>query len=311
VNAVAILNPRAGLAAARARAALLRSPRWREVEVRLTTGPGDARRLAAAAAAAGAETVLAIGGDGTANEVAWGLLGTSTALGLVPRGSGNGLARTLRIPLAPDRALAALAEGVPRAMDIGLINGRPFLNVAGAGFDAQVGVDFHEHGQRGGRRGVFTYVRLGLARTLNYRASSWTLEAGDGRFEGRALLVAFVNGRQYGGGAILVPGARLDDGLLDVVVIEEASALELAWNATRLFTGTIESYRRYRHLPASRVVLTADGPVPHHRDGEPEPAGLRIEATVTPKALRILVPRATADDPSGPFLPPDGQSPSS
>src|SRR5882672_1763752 len=106
VKGVAILNPRAGLAAARARAALERSAHWRGMEVRLTTAPGDARRFAAEAAAAGAEIVLAIGGDGTANETAWGLLGTPVALGLVPMGSGNGLARTLGVPLKPDAALA-------------------------------------------------------------------------------------------------------------------------------------------------------------------------------------------------------------
>ena len=303
MSAVAILNPRAGLAAGRARAALARSARWRGAELRVTSAPGDARHFAAEAAAAGAEQVLAIGGDGTANEAAWGLIGTGTALGLVPMGSGNGLARTLRIPLSPDRALQALEEGVPRAMDVGMINGRPFLNVAGAGFDAQVGADFHAHGRRGGRRGLFTYVRLSLLRTMSYRAETWILQAGDGRFEGRALVVAFVNGRQYGGGATLVPGARLDDGLLDVVVIEDAPRFELAWNATRLFLGSIERYRRYRHLPAAAAVLTAGAPVLHHRDGEPEEPSPRLEASVSPRALQMLVPRATAEDPRGPFSP--------
>jgi diacylglycerol kinase (ATP) len=303
VSAVVILNPRAGLAAERARAALARSPAWRSAEVTVTAAPGDARRLAAEAAGAGAETVLAVGGDGTANEAAGGLLGTGTAFGLVPMGSGNGLARTLGIPLTPDRALAVLAEAVPRAMDVGMINGRPFLNVAGAGFDAQVGLDFHEHGRRGGRRGVFTYVWLSVRRALGYRAETWVLEAGEHRFEGRAFVVAFVNGRQYGGGAILAPGARLDDGLLDVVVVEDAPWFELTWNAARLFTGGIEGYRRYRHFPAATAVLTAAGPAPHHRDGEPEEPATRLEVSVQPRALRMLVPRATADDPRGPFGP--------
>jgi diacylglycerol kinase (ATP) len=306
VKGVAILNPRAGLAAARARDALARSEEWRGLELRLTTGPGDARRFASEAAAAGAETVLAIGGDGTANETAWGLLGTPVAFGLMPMGSGNGLARTLGIPLTPDRALAALSRAVPRAMDVGMVNGRPFLNVAGAGFDAQVGLDFHEHGRRGGRRGVFTYVRLGLLRTIRYRAESWVLEAGPHRFEGRAYIVAFVNGRQYGGGAVLVPGARLDDGLLDVVVIEDAPRLELVWNATRLLRGNLDRYRRYRHIPAASAVLRAAGPFPHHRDGEPEAGPTSLEVSVVPRALRILVPRAVAEDPSGPFLPLSG-----
>jgi YegS/Rv2252/BmrU family lipid kinase len=301
VSDVAILNPRAGLAAARARAALERSPRWRGTAVRVTTAPGDAKRFAEEAAAAGAEHVLSIGGDGTANEIAWGLLGTPAVLGLVPMGSGNGLARTLRLPLSPDGALASLADGVPRAMDVGMINGRPFLNVAGAGFDAEIGVAFHEHGRRGGRRGIFTYVRLSLARSLSYRAESWTLAAGDGRFDGRAFVIAFVNGRQYGAGATLVPGSRLDDGLLDVVVIEDAPAYELVWNASRLFLGGIERFRRYHHHPATTAVLTAGRTFHHHRDGEPEDATDRLEATVVPRALRILVPRVTAGDPGGPF----------
>lgn len=303
MKGVAILNPRAGLAAARARAALERSAHWRGMEVRLTTAPGDARHFAAEAAAAGAEIVLAIGGDGTANEIAWGLLGSSTALGLVPMGSGNGLARTLSIPLKPDRALATLADAVPRAMDVGMINERPFLNVAGAGFDAQVGLDFHEHGRRGGRRGVFTYVRLSVLRAMNYRAEGWVLNAGTETFDGRAYIVAFVNGRQYGGGAVLVPGARLDDGLLDIVVIEDAPPLELVWNAQRLFFGTLSKYRRYRHIATATAVLSATGTVPHHRDGEPESTPGRLEVSVLPRALRILVPRKTADDPHGPFEP--------
>jgi diacylglycerol kinase (ATP) len=221
----------------------------------------------------------------------------------VPMGSGNGLARTLGIPLTPDRALATLADAVPRAMDVGMINGRPFLNVAGAGFDAQVGLDFDEHGRRGGRRGLFTYIRLSVACAVGYRAQTWRLEADGQRFEGRAFVVAFVNGRQYGGGAILAPGARLDDGLLDIVVIEDAPWFELTWNALRLFTGSIEGYRRYRHFPAAGAVLTAVSPAPHHRDGEPEDPAPRLEISVQPRALRILVPRATADDPRGPFGP--------
>ncbi|HUG52600.1 MAG TPA: YegS/Rv2252/BmrU family lipid kinase, partial [Vicinamibacteria bacterium] len=264
---------------------------------------GDARRFAAEAAERGAEHVLAIGGDGTANETAWGLLGTSTTLGLVPMGSGNGLARTLGIPLRPAPALATLAQAVPRTMDVGMVNDRPFLNVAGAGFDAQVGLDFHEHGGRGGRRGVFTYVRLSLRRALTYKAEVCVVDAGERRFEGRALVVAFVNGRQYGGGAVLVRGARLDDGVLDVVVIEEAPPLEMVLNAARLFVGGIERFRRYRHLPAASVLLTTPSPTPFHRDGEPEPPAPRLEVSVQPRALRILVPRATAEDPLGPFAP--------
>jgi YegS/Rv2252/BmrU family lipid kinase len=298
---VAVLNPRAGVSARRALEAFRRRPRWGDIEVRVTAGPGDARRWAEEAARDGADLLLVAGGDGTANEAGWGLLGSGTTLGLVPVGSGNGLARTLAIPLRPERALECLEAGVSRRMDVGMVNGRPFLNVCGAGFDATVGAEFHARGRRGGRRGLLTYVRLSLAESLRYRAERWTLEAGAERFEGRALVVAFVNGRQYGGAAVIAPGARLDDGLLDIVVVEDASLAEILANAPRLFLGGIERFRRYRRLAAARAVLTGNGPALFHRDGEPEPAADRLEVSLQPRALSVLVPRETAERPDGPF----------
>lgn len=296
----AILNPRAGVAAERARRAVLDGP-WPEIDLIETRAPGHARELAHEAAVAGCELVLAAGGDGTANEVAWGLLGSDVTLGLVPVGSGNGLARTLRIPLRPAAAVAALATGLTRRMDVGFLDDRPFLNVAGAGLDALVSSDFHAHGRVGGRRGVLTYVRLSLRRAFSYQAEAWTLEAGPERFEGRALIVAFVNGRQYGGGAIVAPRARLDDGLLDVVLFEDAPRAEVLFNAPRLFLGTIDGFPRYRHMNAARARLSGPAGFLRHRDGEPEPPSSDANVRLEPKALRILVPKATAEDRAGPF----------
>lgn len=299
----AILNPRAGLAARRALGVVERGrPSWGVPEVKVTACPGHALELAREAAARGFELVLAVGGDGTANEVAEGLLGSDTTLGLVPVGSGNGLARTLGIPLDPLGALDRLEDAVTRCMDIGFVNGRLFLNVAGAGFDAAVGSAFHERGKQGGRRGVFTYVRLGLAKVA-HAAEEWTLDAGGQRFEGRALVVAFVNGRQYGGGAVIAPRARLDDGKLDIAIIEDAPRLEVLLNAPRLFLGTIDRFRRYRCWTSPDAVLTSPRPFEHHRDGEPEPATDRLEISLRPRALKVLVARAIASDPAGPFLP--------
>jgi diacylglycerol kinase (ATP) len=298
----AVLNPRAGVAARAALEAVQRAATpWGDLDLKVTGAPGDARRLAREAADAGFDAVLAVGGDGTANEAAWGLLGSPTALGLVPTGSGNGLARALRIPLRPNAAIAALQDAVVRRMDVGMANGRPFLNVAGAGFDALVSAAFHEWGKGGGRRGLFSYFRLALPRALTYRAASWTLEAGREGFEGPAFIVAFVNGREYGGAAVIAPGSRLDDGLLEVVVLEEAPAFELLANVPRLYLGGIERFRRYRRIAAPEAILTGPAPFAHHRDGEPEPAADRLDVRVEPRALAVLVPRHTAADPMGPF----------
>ena len=302
MNVRAIVNPRAGVAARAAVDALQgTATAWGRLDVQMTTGPGDARRLAREAADGGFDVVLSVGGDGTANEAAAGLMGSSTALGIVPMGSGNGLARALRIPLRPAPALRALGDAVVRRMDVGLVNGRPFLNVAGAGFDAMVGQAFHESGKRGGRRGLVTYFRLALPRVIGYRAGRWTLVAGGQGFEGAAFLVAFVNGRQYGGAAVISPGTRLDDGLLEIVVVEDAPTWELLANVPRLYVGGIERFRRYRRIAATEAVLTAPAPFAHHRDGEPEPAADRLEVSLAPLALAVLVPRATAMDPLGPF----------
>jgi YegS/Rv2252/BmrU family lipid kinase len=304
VKVRAILNPRAGLASRRALAALEAARgTWPGLEVLVTTKAGDARDWAREAAETGHDLVLAAGGDGTANEAAWGLLGSPTALGVVPVGSGNGLARALGLPLDPSRAVPALAQCVPRAMDVGMVNGRPFLNVAGAGFDAAVGAAFHDHGQRGGRRGVLGYVRIGLGMVSRYRPEVWRLEAGATQYQGRAWIVAILNGRQYGGGAVMAPGARLDDGLLEVVIIEDAPRLELLLNAPRVFLGAIEGFRCYRRFSVPQLVLRGEGPILYYRDGEPEAGAPQLEVRLLPRALRVLVPPARANDPHGPFSP--------
>ncbi len=300
----AIWNPRAGVAARRALDALRhdRSP-WKDATVRETTAPGDAQLFAAEAVAAGADLVLSMGGDGTANEAARGLLGSDIPLGIVPVGSGNGLARALRIPLDPPRALHSLESAERRRMDVGLVNGKPFLNVAGVGFDAVVGWAFHMAGRDGGRRGIFTYVRMSMALLASYRPTPLVVDTDSGRLEVRPLVVAFANGPQYGAGALINPGARLDDGKFEIVIFEDASMAEIAFNAPRLFLGSLERSRRYRRIEATRAVITPQTAVEHHRDGEPEPETGRLEFSLRPRALPVLVPRTTLSDPMGPFAP--------
>ena len=222
----AILNPRAGVAAHRTREAVEQGrPGWDDYAVYLTRAPGHATDLAREAVASGADVVVAVGGDGTVNEVARGVIGTARRpRASSPSGSGNGLARALRLPLDPARALEALECGVVRAMDVGRLNGRPFLNVAGIGFDAVVGHAFHERGKRGGRRGLLGYVHLSLRELIAYRPTPLALECGGERLEIAPFVVTFANGTQYGSGAVLNPGARLDDGRLEIVVLDARTA---------------------------------------------------------------------------------------
>jgi diacylglycerol kinase (ATP) len=302
VKVRAILNPRAGVAARGTRRAVERGrPSWKDYAVYLTREAGHATELAQEAVAGGADLVLAVGGDGTVNEVARGLLGSEVALGIVPVGSGNGLARALRLPLRPAASLLALEGGVRRPMDVGLLNGLPFLNVAGAGFDAVVGHAFHERGRRGGRRGFLGYVRLSLLQLRSYRAPSVEVHAAGERLRLEPFVLTFANGPQYGSGAVINPGARLDDGWLEIVAFDPLPARQLLSAAPRLFLGGIERAAGYRRIVTRDAVVTATSPLAVHRDGDPDRATERIEVGLAPRALQIVVPRATAEAPSGPF----------
>jgi YegS/Rv2252/BmrU family lipid kinase len=302
VKVRAILNPRAGVSRDVARRAAERGhPGWDDFDLFLTEGPGHATELARAAAGAGAELVLAVGGDGTANEVARGLLGTQAALGIVPAGSGNGLARALGIPLRPAPALDALETGVRRLIDVGLLNGQLFLNVAGTGFDAVVSRAFHDSGRRGGRRGLLGYVRLSLREMVRYRAPRLVIDTGTERLAVRPFVLTFANGPQYGSGAVINPGGKLDDGQLEVIVIEDGPLPGLLAASPRLFLGGVERISGYRRLRVRRVTVTAEDKVAVHRDGDPGSETDRIEVSLEPKALAVVTPLATATDPSGPF----------
>jgi YegS/Rv2252/BmrU family lipid kinase len=280
-----------------------RRHRWNHFEVAMTRGSGHARELAQEAAERGDPMILAIGGDGTVNEVAWGVLGSNTVLGLVPTGSGNGLARTLGLSRNPLRALSQLETGVRKRMDVGLVNGRPFLNVAGAGFDAVVAETFQQWGVNGGRRGILPYVVFCLQHAFKYGERNRRLEVAGETIEGPTFIVAFANGRQYGGGAIIAPRAYLDDGEIEAVHIARVTHAQALANVHRLFLGTIEGFGNYRSWSGSSAVLESSEPVPHHRDGEPEAADSHLEISVAPRALEIVVPRRTVEGPHNPFLP--------
>ena len=299
----AILNPRAGVSRDEARRAVERGhPRWNDFDLSVTEGPGHATELARAAAAAGAELVLSVGGDGTANEVARGLIGSGAALGIVPAGSGNGLARALRIPLRPGPALDALENGVRRRIDVGLLNGLPFLNVAGIGFDAVVSRAFHDSGRRGGRRGLLGYVRLSLREMVRYRAPRLVIEAGGERLEVRPFVMTLANGPQYGSGAVINPGGRLDDGRLEIVILEDGPLPGLLAATPRLFLGGLDRIAGYRRLRVASATVTAAEPVAVHRDGDPAPETDRVLVSIEPRALTVVTPAATAEDPNGPFV---------
>jgi YegS/Rv2252/BmrU family lipid kinase len=254
-------------------------------EVLVSERRGHARELASAAAADGARLVIAWGGDGTVNEVASAVVSSGAVLGIVPSGSGNGLARELGVRWRPDHAIVDALRGAPRTVDAGELGGRLFVSIAGVGFDAHVAACFDRDVAQ--RRGLSTYVRITARELWGYQPGTYRIDdAPGGR---RALLIAFANSAQFGNGARIAPAARLDDGLLDLVVFEEVSRFATFCGLPRLFNGTVGRLRGVSTRQIERATVEAERPIPFHVDGEPVQGGTRLHARVLPGALRISV----------------------
>ena len=287
-----IINPVSGAGAdagaASRRAAMIRTAaaeRGVDVTIAITERQGHARALGEAAVAAGAAGVVVWGGDGTFNETAGALLHTSIPLGLVPAGSGNGLAGALGVPRDPPRAIAIALDGEPRAIDAGRMAGRYFFNIAGVGFDARVAALFNE--RAAGSRGAWPYLVIGVREGCTYCALDYDVQLDGDPRKYKALLIAFANGREYGLGARIAPDARLDDGLLDVIIVEDAGLLARFWHARHLARGTPELAPPVTTRRVTRAVIEAAGEMEFHVDGEPGTARDRIEVEVVPGALAI------------------------
>jgi YegS/Rv2252/BmrU family lipid kinase len=292
VDVAIVINPmsgrRGGASRGRARAELAAAvlgETGTAGEIFVTERPGHAFELARAALMRGATRVVAWGGDGTVNEVGRALLFSPCALGIVPAGSGNGLARALGTPWSPAAALRHAIGAAVTRIDAGEIAGHVFLNVAGLGFDAHVA---HAFGRRGGARGLQGYVSVVARELFGYSPSTYRVQIEGDATVHRALLLSIANGPQWGNGARIAPGARLDDGLLDIVIADLPSAIAALRYAPRLFTGTIDRAPGVVTRRATSVTITADGPCCLHVDGEPVAFdGREVRASVHPGALRV------------------------
>jgi YegS/Rv2252/BmrU family lipid kinase len=290
-----VINPISGtggrLEVARRRAELaaaLLVGRGVEADIFLTERGGHARELTQAALERGVATVIAWGGDGTVNEVASVLAFERTALGIVPSGSGNGLARELRIPFDPAQALDIALRGDTRCIDAGELDGHLFFNIAGIGLDARVAHRFAVNGIR--RRGFRLYLEIAAQELFAGVAGEHTIVTdGDAR-RVRTLLIALANARQYGNRALIAPDARLDDGRLDVVVVEDRPAVMAMLQAPRVFLGQIARIPGVTIRRAVNIEVASGEPVMYHVDGEPFVGGASVTARCRPGALNVKVP---------------------
>lgn len=257
------------------------------VSVKYTRGPGHATVLAAKAARRGVYAVLACGGDGTINEVAAGLINTNTALGILPAGSGNGLARHIGIPVDPILSLRVIEENNIELCDYGTVNGRPFFCTFGMGFDAAVSRRFSEKK----RRGLHSYVTSALDEFITYRPDTYEIEIDGQVITDRAFMVAVCNASQYGNNAFIAPTASIQDGLLDVTIIYDGLAIENAWSGVAIFAGTIGNHGNFQTVRARELTIRRPGSSITHIDGEPVRLAEQLEIKCHPGALRVFMPR--------------------
>jgi len=290
VSVAVIINPVSGRArdGARAKARLALAVvgvHGDSADVFVTEGVGHARELALAAVKRGVRLVLAWGGDGTVNEVASALVFGDVPIGIIPAGSGNGLARELGVHVRPERAIADALAAEPRAMDVGEVAGRCFVNIAGIGFDAHVASRF----AAARRRGFLGYAGITARALTSYVPQTYRISSGGAHEESRAVLVTIANSAQFGNGALIAPGARVDDGELDLVVVEERSRFRTVCGLPRLFNGTVAQIAGCSIKRIRDVTVEADQPMMFHVDGEPIQGGTRLRARVLPGALRVAV----------------------
>lgn len=263
-------------------------------EVVYTEYAGHAVEIAAQKAKEGVYAVVAIGGDGTINEIARSLVHTKTALGIIPCGSGNGLARHLQISMEPKKAIEIINEGIMDVIDYGKINDVPFFCTCGVGFDAFVSLKF----AKAGRRGPLTYLEKTLLESLKYQPETYELETEDGTLKYKAFLIACGNASQYGNNAYIAPQATLTDGLLDVTILEPFTVLDVPALSFQLFNKTIDQNSRIKTFRCQTLRIRRTKPGVVHFDGDPMMMGENIDVKVIKEGLQVIIPHYAEKDSS-------------
>lgn len=257
-----------------------------EIGVIKSRHPGHVRELAERAAADGLDMVVAVGGDGTVNMAAHGLVGSQTVLGVLPTGSGNGFARNAGIPLRFEKALEMLREPEIATIDVGSVDDRIFLVSCGIGWEAVIATVFE-----GSKiRGIFPYATAAISTFLQYEPQEIELaaEPGGWSYRGRPMLFSVANMREYGVNVTISPEARVDDGLLDVCMIPRHDLLSALKYTPDMFRQRANGIPGYIRRLATEVTIRRPIPGNIHLDGSPVPTGEEITIKILPAALRIV-----------------------
>jgi YegS/Rv2252/BmrU family lipid kinase len=256
-----------------------------DYEIRLTEYAGHAAAIAAEARDNHIDVVVAIGGDGTVNEVARSLVHSETALGIIPCGSGNGLARHLLLPLNVKKAIAVINKCEIHKLDYGVINGHEFFCTCGMGFDAFVSQKFAESG----KRGPISYLENILREGLKYKPETYVVEDETGTKRYKAFLISCANASQYGNNAYIAPQASMSDGLLDVVVMEPFDVLDAPQVSIDMMNKTLDKNSKIKTFRCKQLHIHRNQEGVIHYDGDPVMTGKDIDIHLEEKGINIVV----------------------
>jgi YegS/Rv2252/BmrU family lipid kinase len=301
VKALVVINPIAGPGRAFTIGACVDLAKNRltahrfDTDVLVTSGPADAFRFTSAAVQGGVDLVVAWGGDGTVNGCAAAVAGTGIPMAIIPGGSGNGLARDLGIPLNAQQAFHLAATGRVRSIDAGELHGSLFFNVAGVGFDARIA---DRLAAPGAWRGLPGYIMATVGELRSYEPDRYSIYNAcdvDGRalatdiVDRPALFIALANSRQYGSGAQIAPAARLDDGMMEIVVVELQSGLSIMKRVPAFFRGALKEGPGLLMRSAASMEISCTHPIRFHVDGEPREGPERIRLETRRSMLAVMV----------------------
>jgi YegS/Rv2252/BmrU family lipid kinase len=247
---------------------------------------GHAGELADEAAIKNFDVIVAAGGDGTINEVATKVLKHDKILGILPLGSGNGLARFLKIPKNLKHALSLINNFKTERVDTAEFNQKCFFNLAGMGFDAHLSAVF----SKDKKRGLSGYVKLGFKEVFNYKPQTYQLNIDGTAYTRKAFAISIANSSQYGNDVYIAPNASVKDGLLDVCIIKPFPIIKLPVLGYVMLRGTAERSDMIEIIKGKHIKIAREKAGAVHVDGEPLKMGTEIEALVHPLSLQVIVP---------------------
>lgn len=256
-----------------------------DYEIAYTKAAKHAIELSKDAAARKIDIVVAVGGDGSVNEISKGLINTSSTMAIIPTGSGNGLARHLNIPLNLKKAMKVINSGKQIKIDTIQMNEETFANVAGVGFDAHIGWEFAKFG----KRGFSSYVKVITRELPKYKAQDFELIIDGKSSIKNAYLISFANGSQWGNNAYIAPTANITDGMMDIAILKDFKFINAIAIGYRLFKKSLDKSSFLEIIKAKEVIVKQKGIIAHI-DGEPIEIGHEIIIKVNPLSLKVIVP---------------------